>query len=77
VVTEAPTDDPTAEGGTLPDIDEEGLHSFVTTSYAYPSGHVQVGSTVVVGVVKPSQLVLAQRTYAIANRSAAAQLTFL
>ena len=30
-------------GGTLPDIEEEGLHSLTTESYANPSGHVQVG----------------------------------
>jgi len=32
-----------ASGGTLPDIEEEGLHSLVTESYAYPLGHVTVG----------------------------------
>ena len=30
-------------GGTLPDIEEVGLHSLETESYAYPSGHVHVG----------------------------------
>ena len=30
-------------GGTLPDMEDVGLHSLLMESYAYPSGHVQVG----------------------------------
>jgi hypothetical protein len=29
--------------GTLPDMEEEALHSLLIESYAYPSGHVTVG----------------------------------
>jgi hypothetical protein len=29
--------------GTLPDMDEVGLHSLLMESYAYPSGQVMVG----------------------------------
>jgi len=44
VDTLAPIDEEGADsGGTLPDMDDVGLHSLVTESYAYPSGHVQVG----------------------------------
>jgi hypothetical protein len=74
--TLAPIPPSTAVGGTLPDIDEEGLHFLVTESYAYPSEHVQVGSTAVVGVVKPSQLLRLHRTYQTTRRSANEQLTF-
>jgi hypothetical protein len=56
VVTSAPGSDPLDEGGMLPDIAETVLHEFVMASRAYPLGHVIVGATVVVGVVKPSQL---------------------
>jgi hypothetical protein len=55
VDTLAPIDEEGVDsGGTLPDIEEDALHSLVTESYAYPSGHVHVGATVAVGVVKPS-----------------------
>jgi len=58
----APTPDSGGEGGgTLPLIEEVGLHSLLTESYAYPSGQVIVGSTVVVGVVNISRLVRAHR----------------
>jgi hypothetical protein len=30
-------------GGTLPDMDDVGLHSLLMESYAYPSGQVHVG----------------------------------
>jgi hypothetical protein len=30
-------------GGTLPDMDDVGLHSLLTESYAYPSGQVMTG----------------------------------
>jgi hypothetical protein len=30
-------------GGTLPDIEDVGLHSLLIESYAYPSGQVMVG----------------------------------
>jgi hypothetical protein len=43
MLTLAPGMLPLASGGTLPDIEEEGLHSLVTESYAYPLGHVTVG----------------------------------
>jgi hypothetical protein len=77
VLTLAPiSDPPVGAGGMLPDIDEETMHVFVTASSAYPLGHVMVGSTVVVGVVNPSQLVRAQRTYHTTSRRAIEQLTF-
>jgi hypothetical protein len=75
VVTLAPIVD-SGGAGTLPDMEDVGVHVFVTPSSAYPSGHVIDGATVVVGVVKPSQLEPWQRTYPIASRRAAAQLTF-
>jgi hypothetical protein len=44
VETLAPIDDEGDDsGGTLPDMEDVGLHSLLTESYAYPSGHVQVG----------------------------------
>ena len=73
----APTPDSGGEGGTLPLIEELVLHSLVTESYAYPSGQVTVGSTVVVGVVNISRLVRAHRIYAITNKRATGQLTYL
>ena len=75
VATLAPIVD-SGGAGTLPDIAEEARQVLVTASRAYPSGHVIVGATVAVGVVKPSQLEPWQRTYPIASRRAAAQLTF-
>jgi hypothetical protein len=30
-------------GGTLPDMEDVGLHSLLTESYAYPSGQVMTG----------------------------------
>jgi len=78
VETLAPIDDEGEDsGGTLPDMEEEGLHSLLTESYAYPSGQVHVGATLVVGVVKPSQLPRLQRTYQITNSRATGQLTYL
>lgn len=56
VVTSAPGSDPLDEGGMLPDIADTALHELLRASSAYPLGHVTVGATVVVGVVKPSQL---------------------
>jgi hypothetical protein len=76
VLTLAPISDPVEAGGMLPDIDEETMHVFVTASSAYPLGHVIVGSTVVVGVVNPSQLVRAHRTYHTTSRRATEPLTF-
>ncbi len=74
----APTPDSGGEGGILPLIEELVLHSLVTASYAYPSGQVTVGSTVAVGVVNiSSPLLRAHRTYAITNKSATGQLTYL
>jgi hypothetical protein len=43
VETLAPTLDSGGEGGIFPLIDELGLHSLLTESYAYPSGQVIVG----------------------------------
>jgi hypothetical protein len=44
VDTLAPIDEEGVDsGGTLPDIEEDALHSLVTESYAYPSGQVIVG----------------------------------
>jgi hypothetical protein len=60
----------------LPAAAEETKQFFVTASYAYPLGHVHVGWTVVVGVVKPSQLLRLQQTYHTTSRSATEQLTF-
>jgi len=75
-VTLAPIDDPVGLGGTLPDIEDVALHSLLIESYAYPSGHVIIGGTAVVGVVKPSQLLRLQRTYHTSRRRATEQLTF-
>jgi hypothetical protein len=77
VVTLAPGREPEDEGGTLPDIADTGLQLLLMASIAYPSGHVTVGATVVVGVVKPSQLGREQRRYAITSRRATEQLTYL
>jgi hypothetical protein len=75
VDTLAPIEDEGVDStGTLPDMDDVGLHSLLTESYAYPSGHVHVGETVVVGVVKPSQLLPLR--YHTTKRRATEQLTF-
>jgi hypothetical protein len=60
VMTLAPIVD-SGGAGTLPDMEEVGVHDLVTASSAYPSGQVIVGATVVVGVVKPSQVAPVQR----------------
>jgi hypothetical protein len=75
VATLAPIVD-SGGAGTLPDIEDVGVHVLVTASSAYPSGHVIEGATVVVGVVKPSQLEPWQRTYNTTSRRATGQLTF-
>jgi hypothetical protein len=60
VVTLAPIVD-SGGAGTLPDILEDAIHVLVIASSAYPSGQLIVGVTVVVGVVKPSQVAPVQR----------------
>jgi len=49
------------DGGMLAAAAEAGLQLFVTESSAYPSGHVTVGATVVVGVVNCSHVLWQQR----------------
>jgi hypothetical protein len=64
-------------GGILGEAAELTWHFFMTASYAYPSGHVGVGSTVVVGVSNPSHALIWQRRYPTTKRSAREQLTYL
>jgi len=70
----APTPESGGEGALGGVIEEADLHTggVAVESNAVPSGQVIVG-----GTSNISRLLLAHRTYAITNKSAAGQLTYL